>query len=157
MDSSFVIRFNHDILGMMLAHGHSNLQDEVCALGLGHKNGQIWDMTKFCPIDNVVKDSDFEGIRKQMNVNPNTDYIPHPEQFVSTMMLTKHYNVDADFDLVVIFHTHPHNHPRPSFTDILGAGYEAVYIIYSPLYREMSFNYQDGINQGFNNANVELI
>ncbi len=142
---------------MMLAHGHSNLQDEVFAVGIGHKNDNIWTMTKFCPVDNVVKDNRFKRIRQQLSVNPNTDYIPHPTQFMQVLMDTRHYDDNNQFDLVVIFHTHPHNHPCPSITDTLGAGYEAVYIIYSPYYKEFSYNYYDGINRGFKNVNMELL
>jgi len=150
--SNIIIDHNDGILEEMIAHGNSNLQDEVCGIGLGHKNNNIWNLTKFIPLDNVVKDENFAEIKSQLNANDLTDYIPHPAQWLNAISQTTHFAKDAEFDLVVLFHTHPHNHPRPSMTDIRGAGYEAVYIIYSPCYNEISYNYNNGVTRGFENA-----
>ena len=144
----------HDpgILKEMIAHGKTDLQNEVCGIGLGRKKHHLWTLTKFIPLDNVVKDENFANIRSQFNANDVTDYIPHPMQWLNALRETTHLDQNAEFDLVVIFHTHPHNHPRPSLTDIRGAGYEAVYIIYSPCYDEISYNYHNGVDKGFENA-----
>ena len=76
--------------------------------------------------------------------NPEVHYIPEPNEWFKLLQQTSFLNKNAKYDLIGIFHTHPHHHPIASHTDINEAGYEGVYWIYSPKYKENRAYYYDG-------------
>jgi proteasome lid subunit RPN8/RPN11 len=116
----------------MRSYGKGSPTYEVCGALLGHKNDSCWDITKFVPLKNSVGNSG------------QTHYIPEPNEFFNVIKTTTHFNNNNNIDFLGIFHTHPNNLPNPSPLDISGAGYEGVYIIFSPKDDCWGFYYYDG-------------
>lgn len=146
--------FAQNTLKLMKQYGTSDLINEVCGIGLGKKNGEQWTCTEFFPVTNVVKDNKFRDLVQRYELNLSTDYIPHPEEFLSIIKRTTHFSDEADKDLTVIFHTHPICEPIPSITDLLGAEYEAIYVIYSPNLDKIRAYYSVGTGEFYE---VEII
>jgi len=157
------IALTNKLLKELLHFGRQDLQNEVIALGSGKKYDNVWSMDKFTPITNVVKDAKYEKLVNTLRLHPATDYFPNPPEFLNFLKTTSHYDGDESKpDFVVIFHTHPHGRAIPSGTDIAhanteGSGYDAVYIIFSPRFNEISFNYHDNTFNGFKTAKSEII
>lgn len=139
-----VLKFLPGIFNQVLDHGNSNLTDEVCGAGIGRKLNDLWLVEKFIPITNVVKQKQYQHIKNYYGVSDITDYIPDPNELYQVLSSTRHMHSDAKFDLIMIFHTHPHCRPRPSYTDRIGASFEAIYLIYSPLYKNLGAYYTVG-------------
>ena len=132
------LRLTKKLVNELKVYGDSSPANEVCGALLGNKNStDTWDCTEFTPLTNVT------------NSNKEVHYIPDPNEFFQTISRTTHMNKNAKQDLVGIFHTHPHHRPIPSHTDIHGAGYEGVYIIYSPKYKSMEAYYYNGVDRDF--------
>lgn len=116
----------------LIAYGDATPDVEVCGALLGQKDKTNWLCDEFIPLTNVSHHD--HGVH----------YIPHPNELFQALSKTRHMNKDALKDLVGIFHTHPNNEPYPSSTDILGAGYEGAYVIYSPSRKLITAHYYDG-------------
>lgn len=155
--SDIILQCDKFIFNRILLHGNSSQFDEVCGVGIGNKNNNIWKILDFITVDNVVKKEEFANLRKNLNISPRTDYIPHPMQFINILRKTKHFDTNNKKELVMLFHTHPKNHAIPSLKDVQGAGYNAVYVIFSPRYQEISFNLNNGITQEFSNVRAEIL
>ena len=126
----------------LIAYGDASPDAEVCGALLGQKGETDWICDEFIKLTNVSPHD--RGVH----------YIPHPNELFQALQKTKHMNKNANKDLVGIFHTHPHNEPYPSSTDILGAGYEGAYVIYSPLKRLITAHYYDGHPIVFNQVDI---
>lgn len=117
-------------------YGDGSPHAEVVGIGIGtREESGIWELEEFHEIENVT-----DRVK-------SSHYISHPN-FVKVMMKTRHFNKNAENDLVTIFHTHPHHLPIPSITDINFAPFRSIYIIYSPALNDMRAYYWDGNEEG---------
>lgn len=137
------LEIKSNLLLELIKYGNSSPHDEVIALGTGTIKGDVLTCTEITKIKNVVKDPKYKEIAKMYAINDSTDYIPDPGDFFKVISETKLVNSMSTKELVLIFHTHPRNLPNPSSTDIAGANYRAIYVIYSPLYKRIKAYYSD--------------
>ena len=114
----------------MMFQGNQSPTEEICGALLGTRNGEVIKIHKYVPLTNT---SD----------NKPVHYRPDPNEWLTVLMQTR-LNKDAKYDLVGIYHTHPKHPPIASHTDIEEAGYEGIYIIYSPSYNSHRAYYYDG-------------
>ena len=105
--------------------------EEICGALLGKKDKDIWKITEVIFLTNISH-------------NKSMHYIPDPNEWIKVISDTTFLNEEADKDLIGIFHTHPNSKPIASTVDIEEAGYEGVYWIYSPKFKESKFYYYDG-------------
>ena len=126
------LNITKDIVNAMITYGDNSPDTEVCGALVGKANKSSYTCTEFIPIQNVS------------NKNKEVHYIPDQNEFFNVLKTTTHFNTQNNLDLVGIFHTHPHHAPIPSSTDIMGAGYAGIYIIYSPKFKEIKSYYYDG-------------
>ena len=112
-------------------HGDSRPTEEICGALLGHRQNKTWVITDY---------------RHLTNTSPNKSmhYIPDPNEWIKILKKTTFLDKKAKLDLIGIFHTHPMSQPVASITDIEEAGYEGVYWIYSPKFKNNNFYYYDG-------------
>ena len=111
--------------------GDKSPAEEICGALLGQRNKDSWEIQKFVKLTNTSKQK-------------IAHYIPDPNEWFKVLNKTTFLNKDADYDLIGIFHTHPHSQPIASHTDINEAGYEGVYWIYSPHFKNHNCYYWDG-------------
>ncbi len=117
----------------LIAYGEATPRVEVCGALLGQKSEDgNWLCDEFIPLTNVSPH------------HHGAHYIPSPDELFQALNKTRHMNKKAEKDLVGIYHTHPMFEPYPSSTDILGAGYEGAYVIYSPMKKQITAHYYDG-------------
>jgi len=136
------------ILNEMLDYAKSSPKLEICGALLGKRTGSFEEPEE-------LKILDFVPMANVSEHGKSVHYIPDPNELLNVLKRTTHYDNKATLDLVGIFHNHPNNAPRPSITDINGAGYAGVYIIYSNKTGELSAQYYDGGEQmGFKQAYV---
>tara|TARA_Y100000361_G_C11026782_1_gene272583 strand:- start:163 stop:618 length:456 start_codon:yes stop_codon:yes gene_type:complete len=121
-----------DILEAMINYGDNSPELEVCGALVGKSDESSYTCTEFIPLTN------------RSNKNKAVHYIPDQNEFFNVLKRTTHFDSNSNLDLVGIFHTHPHHAPIPSETDILGAGYAGIYVIYSPKLKEIKSYYYDG-------------
>lgn len=136
------ITFPRKVFEEMIAHGNSDLRNEVCGGGLGKNlpdDPHNVRIDQFVPITNVAAKDEFnDGPGLKTIHGDRADYIPESSEFFRFISKTTHYKKEAPYTLGCIFHTHPGNRPKPSIYDVGGAGYETVYVIYSPCYQEIN-------------------
>ncbi|MBT7929126.1 hypothetical protein HN682_04335 [Candidatus Peregrinibacteria bacterium] len=122
-----------EIVQELKIYGDSSPVHEVCGAFIGTKIKNEWHIEKFIPLTNVIA-----------GLNGKEDYQPHPEEWLNVIKETTHYNDDAKYDFIGVYHTHPNNKPYPSITDVREAGYKGIYIIYSPKYKTFGVYYYNG-------------
>ena len=131
-----MFNITQEIYSTILTYGDNSPEYEVCGALFGSISNQgTYTCTEFLPMTNVSPND--KGVH----------YIPDPNEFFKVIKTTKHFNIDNSKDLLGIFHTHPHNKPIASITDITGAGYKGVYMIYSPKYKSTNSYFWDGDEQ----------
>jgi len=121
-----------EILEAMIKYGDNSPDLEVCGALIGETDESSYTCTEFIPLTN------------RSNKDKAVHYIPDQNEFFKVLQRTTHFDKSSKLDLVGIFHTHPHHAPIPSHTDIFGAGYAGIYVIYSPKYKEIKSYYYDG-------------
>ncbi len=127
----------------LVKHGEDSPVHEVCGALLGTKTDEdYWECDEFVPLTNVNRET------------PEINYMPDPNELFQVLNRTTHMNDDADKDLIGIFHTHPHHEPRPSITDLNGAGYQGFYLIYSPKFEKMGAYFYAGDAPIFEDAYI---
>jgi desampylase len=130
------MEITREVYAKLVSYGNSS-PVEVCGALLGKKNGGSWACDEFVPMTNVS------------TLDKGSHYVPDPNEFFQVIKRTTHMTSDAEKDLVGIFHTHPNNRATPSITDVMGAGYEGIYIIHSPKYLEVKAYYYNGTDREF--------
>ena len=136
------IELTQKVYSELISYGNSSPAYEVCGALLGQKTDDAWKCDEFVPMTNVSTQ------------NKGSHYVPDPNEFFQVIRRTTHMTPNADKDLVGIFHTHPNNLANPSVTDVMGAGYEGIYIIHSPKYNEVKAYYYNGIDRKFFPENI---
>ncbi|HNW88130.1 MAG TPA: Mov34/MPN/PAD-1 family protein [Bacteroidales bacterium] len=139
------LKIRKELLHGLIKYGDDSLYDEVIAVGTGVINKETFICLQITKIKNVVRDPKYKEIAKLFDVHADTDYIPDPNELFKVISKTKLFDDTMTDELVLIFHTHPRNIARPSSTDIIGANYRGIYVIYSPLYKEINTYYSDDI------------
>ena len=128
--SDFTFRISKDLIRELIDYGLTSPEREVCGLVTGTK----WSAEKFHAITNIS--SNFYGY---------DDYVMDPQQSMAVLSKSNIIPVgNTEYDLVAVFHTHPHGTPYPSSIDIAWAAYNVVYIIYSVTMDQLTFNYWNG-------------
>ena len=109
--------------------GQNEPHDEICGALLGNRDKG--DITTYIPLTNI-------------SPTKSCHYIPDPNEWLQVLKKTTFLNKKSKWDLIGLFHTHPHCAPIASSTDINEAGYEGLYWIYSPKDNSSNFYYYDG-------------
>ena len=122
---------NKNLFEDVISHGNKSPANEICGALLGSQTSKEKIIKKYKPLTNISE-------------RPSVHYIPDPNEWVKVLQQTSKLNKNAKYDLIGIFHTHPNHQPIASHTDIYEAGYEGVYWIYSPKYKESKAYYYDG-------------
>ena len=123
-----------EILETMIKYGDNSPDLEVCGALIGN----------FYPYESSYTCTEFIPLTNRSNKDQAVHYIPDQNEFFDVLKRTSHFDSNSNLDLVGIFHTHPHHAPIPSHTDIFGAGYAGIYVIYSPKYKDIKSYYYDG-------------
>ncbi len=121
-----------EIYENLISYGNKFSSKEVCGALVGYAGQSTYTCDQFTALTNISK--------KDQGVH----YIPDPNEFFNVLSTTKQFDKTNLKDLVGIFHTHPNHLPIPSHTDINGAGYKGIYLIYSPKYNQLNGFYYDG-------------
>ena len=121
---------NDTLFQSMMCQGNESPREEICGALLGTKDRGEVIITDYIPLTNISE-------------NKLVHYIPDPNEWFKVLQKTT-LNKDSELSLVGIYHTHPQSPPIASHTDIEEAGYEGIYIIYSPKYKECNTYYYDG-------------
>lgn len=130
MESAIYLTKLH--LDNLINYAKSSPEKEICGLLLGDiVDGVtgIYKLKNFIPIRNISDDSYIE-------------YIMEPNELLSVLKQTKHFDNNNELSIIGVFHNHPYWSPKPSIYDIEGAGYAGIYLIYS--------NKDDSIEAWFN-------
>ena len=128
------MRFNisQEVYDNLIKYGNEFSSQEVCGALVGYASQGSYTCDEFTALTNVSTED--QGVH----------YVPDPNEFFNVLFKTKQFNKTNSKDLVGIFHTHPHHLPILSHTDINGAGYQGVYLIYSPKHNQLNGFYYDG-------------
>lgn len=120
------------VYNALISYGNKFPSQEVCGALIGISDQSSYTCTDFIKLTNVSTE------------DQGHNYVPDPNEFFNVLKTTTHFSQKNTRQLVGIFHTHPHHLPIPSITDIEGAGYAGIYIIYSPKYTKLNAFYYDG-------------
>jgi len=134
-----------EVYNNIISYGQNFSSQEVCGALVGYAGQNTYTCHEFKKLSNVS------------NEDKSGHYIPDPNEFFAVISQTSHFNHRNKKDLVGIFHTHPHSLPIPSQTDINGAGYAGVYLIYSPKYDQLNAFYYDGDETDRKFTPIELV
>ena len=137
------VRIAKSLRDLVVDQGDRSPAEEICGALLGQRNKKSWEIQKFIQLTNT---SD----RKIAH------YIPDQNEWFKVLNQTTFLNKKAKFDLIGVFHTHPHSEPVASLTDINEAGYEGVYWIYSPAFKTHGCYYWDGNEENRQFKNIQL-
>ena len=77
------------------------------------------------------------------------DYVMDPQQMMNVMRTTTFMDKKAKIDLVASIHSHPTGAAIPSTIDLNRAEYDWVYLIYSPVQKEVNAFTYDHQNKEF--------
>ena len=125
-------KITKDVYDSIISYGKNFPSQEVCGALVGYSNQSVYTCDEFKKLSNVSE------------MDQGVHYTPDPNEFFGVISKTAHFDKANKKELVGIFHTHPHHLPIPSATDINGAGYKGVYLIYSPKYDKLNAYYYDG-------------
>ncbi|MBC8436899.1 Mov34/MPN/PAD-1 family protein [bacterium] len=137
-----------EVFDEVVVYGDNSPNYEVCGAFLGKRDESSidnWLCDEFIPMTNVS------------TMDQGVHYVPDPNEMFQMLSRTTHMDKDADKDLIGIFHTHPHNLPIPSQTDLNGAGYRGFYMIHSPKFEETQTYFYDGGDPVFNKTTINIL
>lgn len=142
----------------MHKYGEASPDYEVVGAMLGqHVDDKNFMCDEFIPLTNVAEQNVDRHLVGGKHLAPESRYVPEPNEMFQALRKTTLMNKDAKKDFIGIFHTHPHHASYASMTDIYGAGYAGFYPIFSLQDKQTNVFFYDGINRGFDKAELTLI